>query len=303
MNADRDDADRHQLWLYVLSNEAVAEQLEEVARLLEDQAANPFRIQAYRKAATTLRGLPRPVPELLDESGVAGLLQLPGIGRSLARSIEQMVCGGKLPLLERLRGEHAPERLFATVADIGPVLAHRIHDELEIETLAELEAAAWDGRLRQVPGMGTKRIQAVRESLAGRFRRRSARRFHSQPAEGAPVRRQQPAVAELLDVDQQYRRLAEEDRLPRISPRRFNPLGQAWLPILHTQRHDRHYTALYSNTARAHELGTTRDWVVIYRDDEGDDGQWTVITAQFGPLHGRRIVRGREAECAEYYSR
>jgi putative hydrolase len=90
--------------------------------------------------------------------------------------------------------------------------------------------------------------------------------------------------------------------LPRIAPRRFNPTGQAWLPILHTQRSDRHYTVLFSNTARAHELGTTKEWVVIYRDDAKGDGQWTVITARLGKLRGRRIVRGREAECEAYYA-
>jgi putative hydrolase len=108
-------------------------------------------------------------------------------------------------------------------------------------------------------------------------------------------------VAELLDIDREYREKAAADRLPRIAPRRFNPTGEAWLPILHTDRDDRHYTALFSNTARAHELGMTDDWVVIYRDDRRSDGQWTVITSRFGQLEGRRIVRGREAECSTYY--
>lgn len=52
---------------------------------------------------------------------------------------------------------------------------------------------------------------------------------------------------------------------PRAAPRRFNPKGKAWLPILHTQRGPWHFTALYSNTARAHDLKKTGDWVVLYR--------------------------------------
>jgi hypothetical protein len=48
-------------------------------------------------------------------------------------------------------------------------------------------------------------------------------------------------------------------------------------------------------------MGTTHDWVVIYRDDRGGDGQWTIVTALFGDLKGRRVVRGREAESSEYY--
>ena len=92
------------------------------------------------------------------------------------------------------------------------------------------------------------------------------------------------------------------DSLPRIAPRRFNPTREAWLPVLHTERAGRHYTALYSNTARAHELGTTHDWVVIYLDDHDHHGRWTVITSAFGALRGRRIVRGREHECAAHYA-
>src|ERR1019366_6639811 len=72
----------------------------------------------------------------------------------------------------------------------------------------------------------------------------------------------------------------------------------AWLPILHTERGGRHYTALFSNTAHAHHLGKTHDWVVLYCDDGPREHQWTIITAGFGPLQGRRIARGREAECS-----
>ncbi len=277
-----------------LGNQEVAESLDEVADLLEAQGANPFRVNAYRVGADQLRRLPGSVLRLVEVTGPEGLLQLPGIGNSLARAIDQLAHTGKLPLLERLRGHHAAESIFTTVPGIGHELARRIHDELHIETLAELEAASRDGRLARVPGMGSKRLRGVRESLAGRFHQRG--RPHVQRME------EDVPVAELLDVDAQYRRLVGEGQLPRIAPQRFNPTGEAWLPVLHAQRHERHYTALFSNTARAHELGTTHDWVVIYRDDPDADGRWTVITSQFGKLRGRRIVRGREAECASWYT-
>jgi hypothetical protein len=61
------------------------------------------------------------------------------------------------------------------------------------------------------------------------------------------------------------------------------------------------FTALYSNTARAHEMGANYDWVVIYYERGGGERQATVVTANSGPLQGRRVVRGREAECREYY--
>ncbi len=278
------------------ANEEIAAALDETAGLLEAQGANPFRVRAYRQAAETVRGLKGSVARILKAEGIAGLIRLPTIGRSLAHAIDQLVRTRKLPLLERLRGADAPERMFATVPDIGPQLARRIHEHLGIETLSELQAAANDGRLAEVPGMGRKRIRAVRESLAGRFQ------GLVKPAATETPDFPQVPVPELLDVDTQYRLLAEQNKLPRIAPRRFNPTAEAWLPVLHTQRHGRHYTALYSNTARAHELGTTHDWVVIYRDDD-DHGRWTVITAHYGKLRGRRIIRGRERECGDYYEK
>jgi hypothetical protein len=107
----------------------------------------------------------------------------------------------------------------------------------------------------------------------------------------------------LLEVDREYRERAVAGNLRKIAPRRFNPTGEAWLPILHTQRDDWHFTALFSNTARAHELAKTDDWVVFYfHTDQGPEAQRTVVTETYGPMAGRRVVRGREGECAELYA-
>jgi hypothetical protein len=126
--------------------------------------------------------------------------------------------------------------------------------------------------------------------LRGRLRARFPRR--------APAR---VPVAEILEVDAEYRRKAAAGELPRIAPRGFNPKHEAWLPVLHSESGGRSWTALYSNTARAHEVGRTGDWVVI--SHEGPDGEQreTVVTVHGGSLSGRRVVRGREAECAKFY--
>ncbi len=283
-----------------LTNAEIAAELENVADLLELHGANPFRVRAYRNAADSIRALEASVVEVAASQGIDALMQLPAIGRSLAHTLAHLAHSGRLPMLERLRGENAPERIFTTVADIGPKLAQRIHEELGIETLSGLSAAAHDGRLARIRGMGAKRVQAVREALAGRFRQAPsaaetpARRGHEP---GKP-----PPIQELLNVDREYRQLAKQGKLPRVAPRRFNPTGDAWLPVLHTEREGRHYTALYSNTARAHELGATHDWVVIYRDDDQNSGSWTAITSSFGALRSRRVIRGREDECARHYA-
>ncbi|HEX7333671.1 MAG TPA: helix-hairpin-helix domain-containing protein [Pyrinomonadaceae bacterium] len=210
--------------------------------------------------------------------------------------IHQIVTTGRLPMLDRLRGESDPITLLRTVPGIGKVIAERAHDELGIETLEELEVAAYDGRLARVLGLGEKRIAGIRDSLASRLGsiRRSA---HATPPH------EQPPVSEILDIDREYRRKSDQGLLPVIAPRRFNPQHQKWLPILHTLRGDTHYTAVFSNTPRAHQLNKTSDWVVIYYDGRGRERQCTVITAMHGPLAGRRIVRGREEECRHHYIR
>jgi putative hydrolase len=180
-----------------------------------------------------------------------------------------------------------------TIPGIGPRLAGLLHENFHVDTLEELEAAAHDGRLESIAGVGERRLRAIRASIAAALGSRLPRPQH---------RNGGPSVDMILDVDAEYRRRAAADDLPRIAPRRFNPEGRAWLPVLHTDRAGWHFTALYSNTARAHELGRTNDWVVLYfYDDEHAEGQHTVVTETTGALAGNRVVRGREAECRRYY--
>jgi DNA polymerase (family X) len=106
-----------------------------------------------------------------------------------------------------------------------------------------------------------------------------------------------PPVTLVLDVDAEYRRKADEGLLKVIAPRQHNPEGVAWLPILSTSRGDWKFTAMFSNTSLAHQLGKTADWVVIFFKKKGEEErQCTVVTENRGELKGRRVVRGREAE-------
>jgi putative hydrolase len=269
-------------------NHVVAERLREAAALLEEQGANAFRARAFRRAADTVDALDRDVGDILDRDGLVGLDALPGIGRGIAAAIDQLVRSGRWSQLDHLRGGADPEALFRTIPGIGPVLARRIHEALHVESLEALEVAAHDGRLAALAGVGARRAAMIAAGLAARLRR---------PREVRAAAPPEPSVSVLLDVDREYRERA--DRLPRIAPRRFNPARERWLPILHTERGPWRFTALYSNTALAHRLGRTRDWVIVYfHADHGPEGQRTVVTETGGALAGRRVVRGREAECA-----
>jgi hypothetical protein len=162
-----------------------------------------------------------------------------------------------------------------------------------VDSLEGLEAAIHDGRIAAVTDLGPRRLSALAASVDAMLRRVDVRRAAAS---------RQPTVAALLDVDREYLEGAAAGTLPTIAPRRFNPEHERWLPILHAQRGEWHFTALFSNTARAHELGRTHDWVVIYLyDDDHREHQCTVVTETVGPLRGRRVVRGREAECRSHY--
>ena len=275
-------------------NQAIAEKLLELADLLEQQNANPFRVGAYRRAARTVGSHEGSLMDLAEQEGTEGLDRLPGIGRAIALAILEMVRTGRWMQLERLRGALDPEQAFQSIPGVGPELARRIHEALDIETLQELELAAHDGRLEQVPGVGPRRARMIAAALAHMLQRRPA---------APPDRAAEPGVDLILGVDREYREKAAGGQLRKIAPRRFNPTGEAWLPILHSQRGDWHFTALYSNTARAHDLGKTDDWVVLYfHTDHEPEAQRTVVTETTGKLRGRRVVRGREADCAHYYS-
>jgi hypothetical protein len=280
-------------------NARCADRLREAADLLQAQGANPFRISAYRKAADTVLDLPEELTGIVERDGLPGLEALPSIGRGIASALLEMTRTGRWMQLDRLRGSADPVQLLTAVPGLGHRLAERIHEELHVDTLEGLELAAHDGRLESVPGVGPRRAAAIRASLQSMLSR-------SRPYRATAGRRTAagPSVQTLLDVDREYRERAAAGTLPTIAPRRFNPSGEAWLPVLHTTRDGWHFTALYSNTAQAHQLDRTRDWVVLYcYDDQHAEGQHTVVSETHGPLVGRRVVRGREAECRGYYTK
>jgi DNA polymerase (family 10) len=167
------------------------------------------------------------------------------------------------------------------VPHIGPRLSAEI-----IELLRTGRCGALD-RLQ-----GEVRQQLGRVPEPGEVARRPA----------TPELERRPPVGLLLEIDRAYREGAAAGTLPKIAPRRFNPTGEAWLPVLHVDRDAWAFTALYSNTARAHQLGRTDDWVILYFHElHLPEGQATVVTERRGKLRGRRVVRGRELECESFY--
>lgn len=294
----------HKLSMLRPSNDHIAEVLERISDLLEVQGGSLFRVRAYRRAARTVRETEIPLVIIVDHEGSEGLEKLPNIGRSISSVIMEFIHNGRVAFLERLEGQVSPEDLFTTVPGIGEKLAIKIHRELKIDTLEELELAASDGRLLDLGGFGQRRVRGIvssLESILSRSGRRRARRLRWLEMHEKESGVNEPPVRLILRIDEQYRVGAEKGELKTIAPRRFNPGGKSWLPVLHVEEDGWSFTAMYSNSARAHELGKTKDWVIIYYEREGDENQCTVVTERSGILKGWRVIRGRESECLGYH--
>lgn len=109
-------------------------------------------------------------------------------------------------------------------------------------------------------------------------------------------------VAVILEIDEEYRRQAAAGKLKRIAPRLLNPEKKAWLPLMVREHKGYRFTVMFSNTPTAHTLGKTGDWVVVYVEKGNGENQCTVVTESRGPMKGKRVIRGREKECASHYS-
>ena len=274
-------------------NEVAAERLREAATLLAHQGDNPYRVAAYRRAADAVAAQTADLRELLDVGGIKALEAIPGVGSRIAGGLAELARTGRWTYLEQLRGSGEPRDVFCAIPGVGPILAKRLHETLHVETLEQLEAALHEKNANTVAGIGPRRLAMLRAALAQMLAR-------IRPARTGPA--DEPPVDMLLDVDREYRTKVAANQLRKIAPKRFNPNAEAWLPILHTSRDKWHFTALFSNTARAHELRKVQDWVVIYfHSDSGGEAQRTIVTETRGPLAGQRVVRGRERECLAVY--
>jgi len=291
------------------SNSEIPDQLERMADLLEKEEENYFRIQAYRIGDQTVRYWKTPVADLAETSDLRELQKLPGIGKGISAAIAEYVQTGHIAALDRMETEIEPVDILTRVPGLSRAMAREIYEQLGIQTLEELELAAHDGRLESLKWIGPKRIQDIQTGLIGVLSKTARRRTQQlrqtllAARKGEEIEEQdQPSVKTILDIDAEYRQKAEAGELKTIAPKRFNPGGETWLPVLSIRRKGWNFTALYSNTPLAHEQNATHDWVVIYYNRDGEEDQCTVVTGERGVLEGKRVIRGRENECRIYYT-
>ena len=145
-------------------NESVAEVIEKYADFLEMKKENPFRIRAYRKAARTVAQSKEAIEVIASRNG---LEKLSGVGKDMAKKIEEILSTGSLQLLERDEGE-TPENLstLLNIPGLSPGTAKFLYYKLHIECLEDLEKLARSHLLRTLPGITRETEEKILKSLS-----------------------------------------------------------------------------------------------------------------------------------------
>lgn len=137
-----------------ITNAEIAAALFSHADLLELAGESPFRARAYRAAAESIRDWPEPVASV---AGAAGLRAIPGVGDGIAAAVTDLVSSGSHQPFDDLAAAIPPSLAgILTLPGIGAKTAMKLHRELGIAGLADLERAAIDGRIRAAKGLGAK---------------------------------------------------------------------------------------------------------------------------------------------------
>lgn len=150
-----------------MRNREIADTFATVADMLAIRGDQIHRVLAYRRAAESISDLGRDIHQVYE---AGALTEIPGIGKTLADKIEEMLTTGKLEFFERLSQEVPPTLVeMLRVEGLGPKRVKQIYDSLGITTLDELTAAAQSGKLRDLPGLGAKseaKLVAAIEALS-----------------------------------------------------------------------------------------------------------------------------------------
>jgi DNA polymerase (family X) len=148
-----------------MKNPQVAQIFREISAFLEMEGV-PFKPRAYEKAAESISALEDPAEEIFSRGGVKALEKIPGIGKSFAAKIAEFLSTGKVADHEKLRAATPVDldRLLG-IEGLGPKGIKSLFEHLGVRTLADLEAAARAGKIRQVPGFGERSEQKILQGI------------------------------------------------------------------------------------------------------------------------------------------
>lgn len=145
-----------------MDNKEVAALFYEVADILDLQGV-PFKPNAYRRAARSIEELDEDLSKIASEKR---LTEIPGVGESFAKKIQEILTTGELPYLKRLRTQIPAGLLqILSVPDIGPKTAMLLNKELGVENLEQLKEAVRAHKLRNLKGFGEKSEEKILQGI------------------------------------------------------------------------------------------------------------------------------------------
>lgn len=149
-----------------MNNQAIARRFFRLAALMEIRGDDPFRLRSYRNAAEAIEVWPTPLKEIADKEGVAGLQEIPGVGKAIAGKVIDLFEKGSFDAWDRLTAE-TPETLLdlTDLPGIGPKTAAVLHQRFNISSLPELKTFVAAGGLDLVDGIGPKTAEKIKEAL------------------------------------------------------------------------------------------------------------------------------------------
>lgn len=177
----------------------IARALDEISRYVELSEPNRFKALAFERAAASLRGLERPVGELV---ATGDLTAIPGIGKATAAVIEELHRTGRSSYLEELRARYPPGIFdLLRVPGFGLKKIALVHEKLGVGSLDELEVAGREGRLAKLPGFGAKTQQKILDGIEKARRRESHFLLPEGVEAAATVLQQLASIAEVDDAE------------------------------------------------------------------------------------------------------
>jgi len=150
-----------------MNNDAIARRFYRLAALMEVRGDDPFRWRSYRNAAEAIEVWPTPLQEIAEKEGVAGLQEIPGVGKAIAGKVIELLNKGTFDAWERLTAE-TPETVLdlMELPGIGPKTAALLHQRFKVSSLDDLKAFVASGGLDMVDGIGPKTAEKIKEALS-----------------------------------------------------------------------------------------------------------------------------------------
>ena len=181
-----------------MTKEEIAAALEEIATLLELKGENPFKIRAYTNAARSIDAWGASFSDLQNEET---LEKIPGIGKAIAAKVKELATTGSLKFLEELRGQFPGAILdLFSIPGLGAKKIKALHEQLHVNSIADLQAACESGRVAELPGFGATTQEKLCKAIANRTKHAGSFQLGEITADAEQLRTELAKCAEPLQA-------------------------------------------------------------------------------------------------------